>query len=249
MSLLLWATFKQQKINKITMRLITSGMACFIAAGLTMACSSNAQKTNISADEFEKTISTQKVQLLDVRTAGEYESGHIKNALQADWNNEAQFKQRIKALDKNVPVYAYCLSGARSGSAAEWLNKNGYKAFNMEGGLRNWNNAGKPLEQKTIIAQMSMADYLQQIPADKTVLVDFGAEWCPPCKKMNVVLNELQQKHGDKFTLIKIDGGAQTSLVKELNIEEFPTFIVYKAGKPVWKKKGLVDMEELAGQL
>jgi rhodanese-related sulfurtransferase len=51
---------------------------------------------------------------LDVRTAAEYQSGYLKNALLANWNDETEFKERIIALNKNKPVYTYCLSGARS---------------------------------------------------------------------------------------------------------------------------------------
>jgi rhodanese-related sulfurtransferase len=220
-----------------------------IAVTLLIGCSSEAQKTNLSVADFEKAITEQKIQLLDVRTAGEYESGHLKNSLQADWTNKEQFIQRVKSLDKNIPVYTYCLSGARSGAAVQWLNENGYKAYNLDGGIKSWNNAGKAIEQKSKGPQMSMAAYLQQIPIDKTVLVDFGAEWCPPCKKMDVVLKELQATHGTKFLLLKIDGGTQTNLVKEMNIEEFPSFIIYKEGKPVWKKQGLVDKTTLIEQL
>lgn len=214
-----------------------------------VACSSNAQKTDVPVPEFEQQVNSNKVQLLDVRTAGEYESGHLKNALQADWNNEAEFKKRVQALDKNIPVYTYCLSGARSGAAVKRLNANGYKAYNMQGGIKSWNNAGKPLDHKMEVSQMSIEDYLKQIPADKTVLVDFGAKWCPPCKRMDPILSDLQLSHGDKFVLVKIDGGEQTNLVKQMNIEEFPTFIVYKNGQPTWQKQGLLTKEELIKQL
>jgi rhodanese-related sulfurtransferase len=235
--------------NKAQMNFKRNWIMYFLAAGMMMACSSNGQKTNISVEDFEKNINSGKAQLLDVRTAEEYENGHLKNSLQANWNDEEQFMQRVKALDKNIPVYTYCLSGARSGAAVKWLNKNGYTAYNMEGGIKSWNNAGKPIEQNVAVEQITMAAYLQQIPADKTVLVDFGAKWCPPCKKMDVVLKELQQTHGEKFLLVKIDGGTQTSLVKEMNIEEFPTFIIYKNGKPVWQKQGLLEKEEFIRQL
>jgi thioredoxin len=231
------------------MRIRTLFSSFFLTSFILMACNSDAQKSNLSVEEFEKVINTQKVQLLDVRTASEYENGHLKNALQADWTNEQQFKQRVKSLDKKIPIYTYCLSGGRSGAAMQWLNENGYTAYNMEGGLKSWNNAGKPLEQKMQVEQMSMEAYLKQIPTDKTVLVDFGAEWCPPCKKLEPILKELQQSYGDKLVLLKIDGGSQTSIVKEMNIEEFPTLIIYKAGKPVWKKQGFVEKQEITSQL
>ncbi len=227
----------------------TNVMALLLVSSMAFSCSSKAQKSNLDVTAFEKGMATQTVQLLDVRTAGEYESGHLKNALQADWNRPDQFKQRVKALDKKTPVYTYCLSGARSGAAVAWLRQNGYTAYNMEGGIKNWNKEGKPLEQIAAVPQMSLAAYLLQIPADKTVLVDFGAEWCPPCKTMEPVLADLQKSHGTKFMLIKVDGASQKDLVKELNIEEFPTFIVYKNGKAVWKKTGLMEKAELIEQL
>jgi thioredoxin-like negative regulator of GroEL len=59
----------------------------------------------------------------------------------------------------------------------------------------------------------------------------------------------LQKTNGSAFTLIKIDGGAQTSLVNEMHIEEFPTFIIYKGGKPVWQKQGLLSKEDILKQL
>ncbi len=229
-----------------TKKILTS---CVLVASMALSCTSKAQKSNLDVATFEQDLATKTVQLLDVRTAGEFENGHLKNALQADWTNQEQFKQRVKALDKNIPVYTYCLSGARSGAAVDWLTQNGYTAYNMEGGIKNWNKAGKPLEQLTAVPQMSMSDYLLQIPADKTVLVDFGAVWCPPCKKMEPILADLVKSHGNQFKLVKIDGAMQKDLLKELNIEEFPTFIVYKNGKAVWTKTGLVAKDEFIQQL
>ncbi len=57
---------------------------CSMSLLLLVACSSNAQKTDIPVAEFEQRLNSNKVQLLDVRTAEEYETGHLKDALQAD---------------------------------------------------------------------------------------------------------------------------------------------------------------------
>lgn len=212
------------------------------------SCHSQTAPAAIPVDEFEKSITQPNIQLLDVRTAGEYQSGHLANALQADWNNQSQFQERTKALDKSKPVYTYCLSGARSKAATEWLRANGYTAYTMTGGINAWKIAGKPVEGAKPVAQISMADYLAKIPANKTVLVDFGAVWCPPCKKMAPVLDSLEKTDGHRFVLVKIDGGDQTSICKELNIDAFPTFIVYKNGKEVWRKTGLTDAKEFVAQ-
>ena len=211
---------------------------------LLSACNSNAQQTNLSVAEFEKAIAQKNIQLLDVRTPGEYQSGHLNNAFLADWNNEKEFQLRATALDKNKPVYTYCLSGARSSAATDWLRQNGFTAYNLTGGISAWKRADKPVEQAAAEKQITMQEYLAQIPTDKTVLADFGAVWCASCKKMAPVLDSLLATHGDKFVLVKIDGGDQTDICKELNVDGFPTFIIYKQGKEVWRKQGLTEMKE-----
>ena len=216
--------------------------------GLLMACNTNAQQANLSVTEFEKSIGQNNIQILDVRTPGEYQSGHLKNALLADWNNDKEFQERAKALDKNKPVYTYCFSGGRSSEAAEWLKQNGFTAYNLKGGISAWKRADKPLEQAVAVRQITLDEYLAQIPKDKTVLVDFGAVWCPPCKKMAPVLDSLVSAHGSQFVLVKIDGGDQTDICKELKIEQFPVFIIYKQGKEVWRKQGVAEMKEFVNQ-
>ena len=75
---------------------------------------------------------------------------------------------------------------------------------------------------------------------------DIGAEWCPPCVRMAPVIDSLATKKNLNFILVKIDGGEQEQLVKELAIEALPTFIIYKNGKEIWRKKGIIAAEELA---
>jgi len=211
---------------------------------LLTACNSNTGSTNLTISEYEKSISQNNIQLLDVRTNEEYQSGHLGHALLADWNNQEEFKTRVAALDKNKPLYTYCLSGARSEMATEWLRKNGFTAFNLAGGLNAWKRAGKQLEEAAIARQITLAEYLVQIPTNKTVLVDFSAVWCPPCKAMAPVIDSLIATHGTKFDLVKIDGGQQTAICGELNVTTFPTFIMYRQGKEIWRKEGPVDAKE-----
>ncbi|MEO7047516.1 MAG: thioredoxin domain-containing protein [Ferruginibacter sp.] len=224
-------------------------IALICSVSLLTACNSNTQKTDLPVAEFEKAIGQENIQVLDVRTPGEYETGHLKNALLADWNNQAEFTERAKGLDKSKTVYTYCLSGARSGAATDWLRENGFTAYNLEGGINAWRNADKPLEQAKEVRQITMAEYLEQIPTDKTVLVDFSATWCAPCKMMAPVLDTLVARYPAKFVLVKIDGGEQSAICKELNIEGFPTFIIYKQGRVTWRKQGLVEMKDFVEQL
>lgn len=110
-------------------------------------------------------------------------------------------------------------------------------------------NASKPLEGKSNETQLTVEQYWASIPKDKTTLVDFGATWCPPCVKMNPVLDELQNNKELNFLLVKVDAGIHTDVMKALNVEPIPVFIVYKEGKEVWRKQGVVSKEELLTQL
>ncbi len=225
-------------------------MKNFILGGLLVlvSCASNGQKNKVaSPEEFEKSIKAEKIQILDVRTADEYKSGHIKNSLQANWLNRAEFDDRTTHLDKSKPIFIYCLSGGRSGAAAEVLTAKGYTVTNLEGGINAWKRENKALEGvDPNTPQTSMPSYEGQVKSTSIVLVDFGAEWCPPCKKMEPVLNDFMKENSSKLTLIKMDGGIETALMKSLNVEALPTFILYKNGVEVKRKQGLVSKEEFA---
>jgi rhodanese-related sulfurtransferase len=212
--------------------------------------SCNSQSTtNVDVVGFGQAIAKGNMQLLDVRTAGEYQSGHLSNALLADWNNEAEFKKRTEALDKSKPVYTYCLSGVRSAAATQWLRQQGFTAYNLSGGINAWKKAGKQVEQAIAIKQLTKAEYEAMIPNNQTVLVDISAVWCPPCKVMTPIVDSIAQANSGKMVLVKIDGGDQTELCKILNVNAFPTLIIYKQGKLVWQKEGIVSANEIAKQL
>jgi len=206
-------------------------------------------KTSLPPEEFEKQLSD-SIQILDVRTPGEYNSGHIKKALQADWNDQTEFNRRIAYVDKTKPVYVYCLAGGRSAAAADKMRKMGYtNVYELKGGINAWKAANKSLEGKTATTQMSLEAFEQTVKGSKKVLVDFGAEWCPPCKLMEPVLNKLEANKKLKFTLLEVDGGNDEDIMKTYKVTALPVFIIFKDGKEVWRKDGVVSEEELSAAL
>lgn len=210
-----------------------------------LTCSGHffAQKIDLVPKSFQDSIQTRQVQLLDVRTSNEYNQGHIAGALQADWNNFDQFKERVASLDKQKPLYIYCLAGSRSAAAQDWLTKEGFQTvINLRGGINSWKLEDLPLEGKKEVEQLSMNEFMASLPADKTVLVDIGAEWCPPCKKMNPILDELS---AEGYSVIRVDGGSQTQLAKELGAAVFPTFISFRNGKEIKRSTGACSKEAL----
>jgi rhodanese-related sulfurtransferase len=210
-------------------------------------CGTSAQTgKEVNADEFEKGMSGKDIQLLDVRTAGEYRNGHLKGALQANWNNTKEFEERVVALDKSKTVYIYCLSGVRSHDAAGWMRSKGFSnVVELKGGFSSWKAGNKPVEGMSDIKQMTMEEYQLQIKDKQYVLVDVGAEWCPPCKKMEPIINSFLVKKSE-VSLLKIDGGVHTDLMKQLQAEGLPSFILLKQGKEVWRYTGVLSEEELA---
>jgi thioredoxin len=213
--------------------------------------SCKAQNKNVlTADEFEKGITTKdSIQLLDVRTPGEFFGGHIKNALQADWNDEKEFERRLAFIDKTKPVYVYCLAGGRSAAAATKMRKLGYSnVYELKGGTNAWRAANKPLEGNTNEKQMTVDELNTSVNASKIVLVDFGASWCPPCKQMEPVLKNLTDNNKGKFTLVKVDGGRDQDIMQAYKVTALPVFIVFKDGKQVWRKEGIATEKEIAEQ-
>jgi rhodanese-related sulfurtransferase/glutaredoxin len=210
------------------------------------SCNSDAQNAMIDINTFETALNSGNYQLLDVRTAGEYQSGHLKNSLQADWNDQVQFVDRIKYLDKSKPLLVYCASGVRSGNAAKYLTGIGFKMVqNLKGGLNAWKLEGKAVESTGNTAQLSIEAYQASTKKSAKVLVDFGAEWCPPCKKMEPILKEIQADKSLQFSLVKVDGGNDIDVMKANQVSALPVFIIYKDGKEIWRKQGVVDLQEL----
>ncbi|MFM7838918.1 MAG: thioredoxin domain-containing protein [Chitinophagaceae bacterium] len=221
-----------------------------LVLAFSLSCQSQSSTFQLEPDAFEKGIKGNGIQLLDVRTAGEYNSAHLKNALQADWTRQDEFKDRIQHLDKEKSVYVYCLSGGRSAAAAKWMRQEGFRqVYELTSGITGWRNAGKPIEQKALIPQMTLESYQQQIKSHPVVLVDFGAVWCPPCKKMEPILDQVLKELGDRVKLVKIDGGNDTEVMRSENVESLPVFIIYKNGQPVWRHRGITTREELLKNL
>ena len=85
--------------------------------------------------------------LLDVRTPKEYAEGHLAGSQQLDYLNSEAFDAGISKLDKSRTYYIYCRSGKRSHGACLKMQKQGFKIYDMEGGILNWIKLGMPVER------------------------------------------------------------------------------------------------------
>ena len=82
-------------------------------------------------------------QVLDVRTAPEFSSGHVQRAT---FMPLATVPLRLSELRRGTPVYVVCESGARAFQACQYLAQHGYTAINVHGGMVAWRAQGLPIE-------------------------------------------------------------------------------------------------------
>ncbi|MEV6599007.1 thioredoxin [Actinoplanes sp. NPDC051346] len=74
------------------------------------------------------------------------------------------------------------------------------------------------------------SDVLQ---SDKVVLVDFWAEWCAPCKKVDPLLAEIATEMGDKVEIVKLNIDENPETARAYRVMSVPTLTLFKGGEPV----------------
>ncbi len=83
------------------------------------------------------------------------------------------------------------------------------------------------------------------INSDVSVLVDFHATWCGPCKTLTPILEQVKRTLGDSIKIIKIDIDKNPTLASNLNVSGVPTLMVFKGGKLTAKKSGVIPAQEI----
>lgn len=87
------------------------------------------------------------------------------------------------------------------------------------------------------------------IRSGKTMLVDFSAEWCGPCKTLAPILQELKKEIGDAATILKMDVDKNPQTAAAWQIQSVPTLILFVGGKPVWRQSGIVPKHLLVDMI
>ena len=208
-------------------------------------------KAPLTPVEFSKQISEdQEAVIIDVRTPAEFQKGHLANALNINVSSD-KFEEHLSAVDKNKPVYVYCLSGGRSTKAVARMRALGYNNITeMEGGMLKWRANNLPEATVDITAKgMSKEEYQALLTSDLPVLVDFYAEWCAPCREMKPYLEKIAKDLTGKVKVVRIDIDAHRALAKELNVSELPVLRLYKEGEQVWENVGMIDELSVRKQL
>ncbi|GAQ54259.1 thioredoxin family protein [Streptomyces acidiscabies] len=90
------------------------------------------------------------------------------------------------------------------------------------------------------------------IRAELPVLVEFTADWCPPCHQMKPVLKALAEEEGERLKVVQLDVDSNPLTTQAYRVLSMPTFIVFRGGEPVKamvgaraKRKLLAELEEV----
>ena len=67
--------------------------------------------------------------------------------------------------------------------------------------------------------------------ADKTVIVDFWAEWCGPCKMIDPIIKSIAKEYGDEVKVAKLNVDENQSTAARYGFQSIPTMIVFENGK------------------
>jgi protein disulfide-isomerase len=115
--------------------------------GLGETPAASAAYKNLSVEDFALMAADKRNVILDVRTAEEFQAGHIPRAVNLDVS-ASDFQAKAALLDRSKVYLVHCATGVRSARACDKLNQLDFPSlYNLPGGFRAWAKAGKPVEK------------------------------------------------------------------------------------------------------
>lgn len=98
---------------------------------------------------------------------------------------------------------------------------------------------------------MTISDLKVLTAGERFVLVDFYAHWCGPCKVMHPVLDKVQEQLSSLVDIVRmdIDRPENSALACHFRIHAVPTLILFREGRQLWRRSGVMSEQELVGEL
>jgi thioredoxin 1 len=87
------------------------------------------------------------------------------------------------------------------------------------------------------------------LASDLPVLVDFWAEWCPPCHRIAPVLEELAKEYAGRVRFVKLDADVNPETIRTYGVLSMPTLTMFRGGERVSQVVGAQPISRLRAQI
>ncbi|MFJ4469265.1 thioredoxin family protein [Streptomyces sp. NPDC089424] len=100
------------------------------------------------------------------------------------------------------------------------------------------------------VAEVTDEDFAAEvIGSELPVLVEFTADWCPPCRQMAPVLSALAAEEGERLKVVQLDVDRNPGTTNAYRVLSMPTFMVFRAGEPVGSMVGARPKRRLLAEI
>lgn len=148
---------------------VLSGVMLLAAAGLAGCSSDSGVVDNARLRELQ----SEGTPVIDVRTSGEFEAGHIPGAIHVPLES---LTSAAEGWDPSLPVVLYCATGARSAEAAQVLRSLGFeRVYDLAAGIIAWD--GEVTRGAPAVASETPAEEPEPVAAGLPVLYEFYTDW------------------------------------------------------------------------
>lgn len=103
------------------------------------------------------------------------------------------------------------------------------------------------MSQLTVATDVTFAK--EVLAAKGTVLVEFGATWCPPCRALKPVIESLARERAGTLKVVEIDIDASPETSRRFGVRAAPTLVVFRDGKKVVAHVGAMPKDRIAALL
>ncbi len=98
------------------------------------------------------------------------------------------------------------------------------------------------------VIELNKDNFNTVINTDKTVLIDFFATWCGPCRMVSPIVDEIAEEHPE-FVVAKVDVDKNPELAGEFSVMSIPTLVVIKDGKIINQAAGARPKAQILAML
>lgn len=97
--------------------------------------------------------------------------------------------------------------------------------------------------------EINKENYNELVASDKLLLIDFGAEWCGPCKALAPIVEELSEEFADRANIGKCDVEENDDLAVKYTVRNVPTIVFVKGSEVVDRHVGAISKMDLKAKI